>query len=405
MSKLNRFLKNVPLVFANSLRCLISPKYRNNYQSNLESSLTNELEYKLFKRKIFFERRSLNGIEQDKMEFIFRSSVYLVSQYIKKHENEKIEKIINLLVSELKNRNPENYDQEIIEAQELIVILYIIREKIGNILSEKEHEAFKEYIEKCLSCNYYANNWMLIRYTIQAGYDELYNEGKELKLIKIEIDKFIEKYYVGSGLWIDGGNSSVDLYSFWGFSYSLFWITKIYKDKKYAEILAESASYINKITSETEFPLFGRSKIYRSACLFPLTIFNNKDFQNKYDRLMKVEYEKIRSSISFSNFHCSTQMNDYSNSESYLWFARPLIAKSINMSLEASDIKNSFEISENRMLPFKEDDDVIVIKYLGGATNYPDKSIFKSLIESVYFLRINPFRTRGLGEEICILKK
>ena len=254
-----------------------------------------------------------------------------------------------------------DYDQIICEMSDVCISIYILEPIINDVFTSVQLNKIKSWLYTSIGKKTSNNNWIIFSLTIEIM----------LKRLDIDIEISKEKYdllktwYQGDGFFRDGKDGSIDYYSFWGFSYGLFWINEMLPDFDSYFILdvINSASDSLKLLIDDNGmpPFFGRSISYRLAFLCPLIIsakYNNKEI-NYAGTILKKTYTYFSNNHSFKNGKITSGFHDedyelvdnYSGSSSCLWSLRSFILSEY-LFIDGVDLYNS-EVSliKNQLIP------------------------------------------------------
>jgi hypothetical protein len=166
-----------------------------------------------------------------------------------------------------------NRCQRIVEAHDIAIAVWLLRDQLSNLLAPDETQALFEWLERTAEKKCMDNNWHLFLCVTDAVLLSLGRGGSRQRLQ--EHFSRIKSFYLKCGWFKDGPEGEVDFYNAWGFHYSLFWLQKILPDFE-KEFIDEARgkffdSYQYLITPSGA-PLFGRSLIYRLAVSVPYLI-------------------------------------------------------------------------------------------------------------------------------------
>jgi hypothetical protein len=309
---------------------------------------------------------SNNGKYSDAIEGVSRFLPYLSTYLLKQNKlSVKYFYIKNKIVRSLKNGtsrksiyywgDPIDYDQLICEMSDIALSIWLTRNHIWLELSKERKVDIISWLNKATKCKIPDNNWILFQFKIALIIKSLgYNTDYDFSSFKR-----IKSFQINKVMFQDGPCGDVDYYNFWGFNYSLYWISQIDPEferlyiRDYLHYSGNFAKYI--FDSKGRVPLFGRSIPYRIAAAVPLiTLAGVSD--NGYEKKLalyviskSLRYYISNRSICFGRISSgyfvdqAKFVDTYSCGASSNWSIRPLIILnyiSFDFNEESFDFSN-----------------------------------------------------------------
>lgn len=262
-----------------------------------------------------------------------------------------------------------DYDQRILEAADIVRVLWLTKKEIWNHLKDNEKNQIALWLEQAASAKTVKNNWLLAPFIIQ---NFLQDNGYTVKVnYKNYID--FKKNYLEHGWFRDGNDGEVDFYNTWGISYDLFWISLItdYDNAFILKTLSESADFTSHLISKNGIPLVGRSICYRTAAPTPVLIEGLLKNDGYHQGLAKSALDYtwkyfvshnalVSDTLSMGYFNNDKRFVDnYSGSGSCLWGIRSLVVAYMN------DKKSYIWNGKYERLPIDNSDFIINADKLG----------------------------------------
>lgn len=164
-----------------------------------------------------------------------------------------------------------NYDQRIVEAADIALALWLLRDEIWNDLKESDRSHVVKWMAQLDHVQTHDNNWHLFVVQVSCVLKAL---GRPIphSTARKRYER-VKHFYRGDGWFRDGEHGSVDYYNAWGFHYALFWIEEVdptWDDSYLKGIRAEFLSTYRFLIGPQGFPMIGRSACYRLAAPAPL---------------------------------------------------------------------------------------------------------------------------------------
>ena len=164
-----------------------------------------------------------------------------------------------------------NHDQRIVEAADIALALWLLREEIWNDLRESDRSHVVKWLTQIDHVETPDNNWHLFAVQVSCILKAL---GRPIpsSTARKRYER-VKRFYRGDGWFGDGQHGSVDYYNAWGFHYALFWIGEVDPtwDRSFLEeIRAAFLSTYRFLIGPEGFPMIGRSACYRLAAPAPL---------------------------------------------------------------------------------------------------------------------------------------
>ena len=164
-----------------------------------------------------------------------------------------------------------NHDQRIVEAADIALALWLLRDEVWNDLGESDKRHVVNWLAQLDHIQTPDNNWHLFAVQTSCILKAL---GRPIpnSTARKRYER-VKRFYAGDGWFRDGEHGSVDYYNAWGFHYALFWIEQIDPtwDPSYlTEIRAAFLNTYRFLIGPEGFPMIGRSACYRLAAPAPL---------------------------------------------------------------------------------------------------------------------------------------
>jgi hypothetical protein len=375
-------------------------------------------------RVIYEGYRSTHGYDRDGIEGTTRFLPYLASYILTlDRENPNYIKLVNRYIKIINNGifnnkfswgKPEDYDQLICETADIALSLWLSRDFYWDSLDIQKKDELALWLKSFTEKKVPDNNWYLFILTIEF----VLKDFGYISKVNLNYFEKIKSYYISDGWFRDGENGDVDLYSIWGFHYSLFWISIIdpFFCKDFIQCVLKDIypKYHLLFNNKGYFYPFGRSKCYRMSIVIPMITScffdRSKKNINFAANFMSKNYSHFLSKGAIKNGRITqgvykddiSSIDYYTGPGSPLWSLRPLIIANymysigIDMfSLNKDEEINDFDFSA---YPVKLADENIEIR-LDNKLNTEikilkcsrDKYIHKkSIIKSLIFFQ--PYR-------------
>ncbi|MCB4811363.1 DUF2264 domain-containing protein [Methylovorus menthalis] len=284
--------------------------------------------------------------------------------------------LVNLLKTGIVNgTNPEhaeywgamhNYQQSIVEAADVALVVWLTREYIWDTLEEKQKNNIATWLRQVNGKKIPASNWHLFVIQVNAVLGSL-GQPYDAKVTQNSYQR-IKSFYVGDGWFKDGDaqdRSTYDFYNAWAFHYHLQWINKIQPtlDEIFIrESLQAFLSNYQYLIGTHGIPIMGRSACYRLAAPAPLIFGQSIDQQSISSGVAKRsldatwQYFIQQSALSDGNItqgYCGKDtkiLEPYSGPASCLWSLRSLIVAF------SQPINSTFWQSQPQLLPIEISD-------------------------------------------------
>ena len=163
-------------------------------------------------------------------------------------------------------------DQRIVEAADIALVFWMLREELRQVLPEKTCRAVLTWLGTVPGKAIHDGNWnlfpLLVGLTLEA-----WGEAP-LPTTRAHYAEF-RRCYLGRGWFSDGLHGRVDYYNAWQMHYALYFAREMDPTLDGAFIstaLSEFAASFLHFFSPAGFPIFGRSACYRMALPAPLVL-------------------------------------------------------------------------------------------------------------------------------------
>lgn len=240
--------------------------------------------------------------------------------------------------------NIEDYDQRIVEAADVALIVWMLYERNMLHLSENELSNVLSWLKQIDNKAIYGGNWNLFPLIVYQVLGHVDNESSQVYQERMSgYWKQMNASYVGDGWYSDGVGGRLDLYNAWQMHYLIFWLDKMDSNIEGFErgvvrdrLHTFAKNYIHLITSDG-FPIFGRSICYRLSIATPLfasyltpgTSLNAGQVRAGSDAIMS--YFVSRGALEdglITQGYCSAEtkwIENYAGRASCLWGLRGLV--------------------------------------------------------------------------------
>lgn len=289
--------------------------------------------------------------------------------------------------------NVKHWQQTIVEAADIALVLWLSRSCVWNVLSYQEREQISSWLIQVNNKHIPDNNWHLFVVQVNVVLSALGMPFDESELSK-HYDR-AKSFYRGNGWFRDGvreDEPGFDYYNAWGFHYSLQWINRIFPglDKEFIDsTFREFVETYKYFIGPLGFPMLGRSSCYRMAAPVPLILACDEHTDlvspGEARRALDVVWQYFirhgavrRGNVTQGYFGSDARLlEDYSGPASCLWSLRSLVAA------YAFPDKHSFWNSEPELLPVEKSDYRLSI----GATRWEvigEKATGMITIKTIY---------------------
>ena len=164
-------------------------------------------------------------------------------------------------------------DQRIVEASDIALALWLLRDQVWAGLTPAEQRQVVEWLEQVNGKEVFDNNWHLFVVFVDAVLNKLASADNRAEALKHY--SRIKQFYRGEGWFSDGPNDVYDYYNAWGIHYQLFWLQQVSPDwdKEFIDdARSEFVSSFRLLMTPAGFPILGRSVCYRMAAPTPLIL-------------------------------------------------------------------------------------------------------------------------------------
>lgn len=164
-----------------------------------------------------------------------------------------------------------DHDQRIVEAADVALSVWLLRDHLWPQLSEEEKETISSWLLSLNGKAVYHNNWHLFPVIVNEVLSSLGCDGD--RALSLKHYEAFKSFYRGDGWFSDGPDGALDYYNAWGMHYALFWINLISPgmDRDFIDRgLTDFVRYFLYFFSTDGIPITGRSICYRMAAPAPL---------------------------------------------------------------------------------------------------------------------------------------
>lgn len=164
-----------------------------------------------------------------------------------------------------------SYDQRVVEASDIALAAWLLRDDIWADLSHEERITILSWIAQATDVRIPDNNWHLIIVFINLVLESL-GFAVDPTNVRTHYRRF-KSFYRGSGWFGDGATGQIDYYNAWQIHYLLHWISRIdpsFDTDFITSVLREFCSVFRYLIGPRGFPILGRSVCYRLAAPCPL---------------------------------------------------------------------------------------------------------------------------------------
>jgi hypothetical protein len=263
-------------------------------------------------------------------------------------------------------------DQRIVEAADVALSIWLLREHLWPKLSSDEREMILNWLSLVDGKETFDNNWHLFPVIVSEVLAS-FGYSCDRSLSNQHYSRF-KSFYLGNGWFSDGPNGVIDYYNAWGIHYALFWIDLINPklDHDFIESsINDFAKNYKYFFSTDGIPMIGRSVCYRMATPAPLIAAAIKKSENvspglarrALDCVWKYFIEKgalHRGTITQGYWRKNLALLDnYSGPGSSLWSCRSLVLAFYNPP------ESDFWMAPLERLPIEEEDYDLYIPEIG----------------------------------------
>jgi hypothetical protein len=168
-------------------------------------------------------------------------------------------------------------DQRIVEAADVALSVWLLRNHLWPQLSSHERENISGWLLSVNGRSVHDNNWHLFPLMINEVLASLGCDNDRASALK-HFER-VKAFYRGNGWFSDGPAGAYDYYNAWCFHYSLFWINLIDPglDPQFIDdSLNDFVRNFKYLISTEGVPITGRSICYRIAVTAPLIAAANR---------------------------------------------------------------------------------------------------------------------------------
>lgn len=164
-----------------------------------------------------------------------------------------------------------NKDQRLVEAADVALSIWFLRESVWAQLSLQEKQRIANWLARVNKCEISDNAWHVFPIIVNEVLSALGYQG-DCKLSFAHYQR-LKSFYVGNGWFSDGVKGEFDYYNAWGIHYALHWLRMI-NPAFDPEFLDNSMDlFVRKykyLISVEGIPITGRSVCYRMAAPAPV---------------------------------------------------------------------------------------------------------------------------------------
>jgi hypothetical protein len=169
-------------------------------------------------------------------------------------------------------------DQRIVEAADIALSVWLLRDHLWPQLSSQEKEMISNWLLSVNGRAVWDNNWHLFPVMVNEVLSSLDCDSD--KVSSLMHYARLKSFYQGNGWFSDGPDGAIDYYNAWGIHYALFWINLINPklDPNFIDTsLNDFVRNYKYFFSTIGFPITGRSICYRMAAPAPLIAAATKE--------------------------------------------------------------------------------------------------------------------------------
>ncbi len=231
---------------------------------------------------------------------------------------------------------PGTSNQRIVEAADIALALWLMRDLIWSDFSDAEKAQIADWFAQAGGKKGLDNNWQLFfvqidRVLTALGYPE------RIDNVRARYDR-VKEFHVGEGWFSDGPGGHIDYYNAWGFHYALSWIDRIDPTWDAVFIRAAQTAFVAQfryLIGPEGFPVLGRSIPYRMAVPAPLVagveheLIEAGEARRALDCIWNhfITRRALRNGMVTQGFYKSDSrlIDPYSGPASSLWSLRSLV--------------------------------------------------------------------------------
>lgn len=164
-------------------------------------------------------------------------------------------------------------DQRIVEASDVGLALWLMRDTVWSHLSAGERQRVGSWLNQVNGREVHDNNWHLFSVFVNAVLRSLgvpFDARGQLR----HYSRF-KRFYRAGGWFSDGPGEQFDYYNAWGIHYQLYWLRQVDPtwDEAFLTTVGEQfLSTYKYLLGPSGFPILGRSVCYRMAAPAPLVL-------------------------------------------------------------------------------------------------------------------------------------
>jgi hypothetical protein len=231
-----------------------------------------------------------------------------------------------------------DYDQRIVEASDIALVLWLSRPTLWNELTASERSQIGRWLAQVNGKQVRDNNWHLFVTFTNVVLDAL-GQPADLNGARQHYAR-LKTFYRGDGWFSDGPSPAFDYYNAWGIHYLLYWLTRVDPSWDADFISSSFALFLAKyryLFGPAGFPIRGRSVCYRMAVPTPLIAA-----QSVHPRIVPVDEARRALDVVWQYFlgrgavgagtvtqgYCGPDpriLDNYSGPASCLWSLRSLV--------------------------------------------------------------------------------
>jgi hypothetical protein len=262
-------------------------------------------------------------------------------------------------------------DQRIVEASDIALALWLLRDSVWKDLSVADKKQVVAWLQQVNGKSVPDNNWHLFVVFVDAVLEKLASVDNRADAMRHY--SRIKEFYRGEGWFSDGPADAFDYYNAWGIHYQLFWLQQVAPDWDKAFIDRARSEFVTSyryLMTPQGIPILGRSVCYRMAAPVPLILdqFGTKkidptEARRAFDSTW--QYFISHGGVMDGNItqgYCGSDprvLDRYSGPASCLWGLRSLIA-ALYLPRDAEFWKAS-----GGRLPVEQSDFIVDIKSVG----------------------------------------
>ena len=162
-------------------------------------------------------------------------------------------------------------DQRIVEAADIAIAFWIIKDRAIAKLSKEEIERVLNWLAQTNNKRIYGGNWLLFPVIINSVLLNYQHTNTDTLLANNY--KEFKSFHVAHGWFTDGKGGELDYYNVWQMQYMLFWANEIRPtlDQNFiVSVFNEFSEIYQYFIGPKGIPIYGRSCCYRLAAATPL---------------------------------------------------------------------------------------------------------------------------------------